>query len=54
MGHRDFDTTLIYADYSPSADEAVWVERGFRGRNGGLNLDVVGGVQPGANVPSRA
>jgi site-specific recombinase XerD len=22
MGHRDFSTTLIYADYSPSAHEA--------------------------------
>lgn len=30
MGHRDFKTTLIYADYSPSEHEAAWVNRAFR------------------------
>jgi integrase len=30
MGHRDFKTTLIYADYAPSEREAEWVEEGFR------------------------
>jgi integrase len=29
MGHRDFKTTLIYADYAPSEDEARWVEAAF-------------------------
>jgi integrase len=29
MGHRDFKTTLIYADYAPSAHEAALVERAF-------------------------
>ena len=29
MGHRDFATTLIYADYSPSAHELEWAERAF-------------------------
>ena len=29
MGHRDFKTTLIYADYAPSADEAELLERAF-------------------------
>lgn len=29
MGHRDIQTTLIYADYSPSAHEAVWINDGF-------------------------
>ena len=29
MGHRDFKTTLIYADYAPSEREAEWVERAF-------------------------
>jgi integrase len=29
MGHRDFKTTLIYADYQPSAREAEFVERAF-------------------------
>jgi integrase len=30
MGHRDFKTTLIYADYAPSAHEADLIERAFR------------------------
>jgi integrase len=30
MGHRDFKTTLIYADYAPDAHEAELVERAFR------------------------
>jgi hypothetical protein len=29
MGHRDFKTTLIYADYAPSPHEAELVERAF-------------------------
>jgi site-specific recombinase XerD len=29
MGHRDFQTTLIYADYTPSTHEAEWVEAAF-------------------------
>ena len=29
MGHRDFKTTLIYADYQPSEHEAELVERAF-------------------------
>jgi hypothetical protein len=33
MGHRDFKTTLIYADYQPAAEEAVLVARAF-GRSG--------------------
>jgi len=30
MGHCDFKTTLIYADYAPSEREAEWVEEAFR------------------------
>jgi integrase len=30
MGHRDFKTKLIYADYAPSEREAEWVEEAFR------------------------
>jgi integrase len=30
MGHRDFKTTLIYADYAPSEHEAEWIEQAFR------------------------
>jgi hypothetical protein len=29
MGHRDFKTTLIYADYVPGAREAEGVEAAF-------------------------
>ena len=39
MGHRDYKTTLIYADYAPSAGEAELVERAFAvGTNRGTNL----------------
>jgi integrase len=31
MGHRDFKTTLIYADYQLSEQEAALVERAFGG-----------------------
>ncbi len=37
MGHRDFKTTLIYADYAPSAREAEWVEAAFRPASEGLD-----------------
>lgn len=29
MGHRDYATTLVYADYTPSGHEAEWVEEAF-------------------------
>ena len=31
MGHRDFKTTLIYADYAPGADERRYVDAAFGG-----------------------
>jgi len=37
MGHRDFKTTLIYADYAPSAHERELVERAF---GQGINLRI--------------
>jgi integrase len=44
MGHRDFKTTLIYADYAPSEHEAELVERAFEsghqfGHQSGQNSD---------------
>ena len=43
MGHRDFKTTLIYADYMPGAQEADLVERAFAlGTNLGTNLSTTG------------
>lgn len=39
MGHRDFKTTLIYADYAPAEHERELIERAFRqGINPGINL----------------
>jgi integrase len=38
MGHRDFKTTLIYADYAPSPAEADLVNAAFQGINLGINL----------------
>ena len=29
MGHRDFKTTLIYADYAPGADERRYADAAF-------------------------
>jgi integrase len=38
LGHRDFTTTLVYADYQPSAGEVELVERAFgRGSDRGPN-----------------
>src|SRR4051812_36108732 len=37
MGHRDFKTTLIYADYMPSEREADLVDAAFAGTNRGTN-----------------
>jgi integrase len=39
MGHKDFATTLIYADYAPGGQEAELIERAFAGTNSGTNLD---------------
>lgn len=36
MGHRDFKTTLIYADYAPSEHERLFIDRAF-GRAGALD-----------------
>ena len=38
MGHRDFKTTLIYADYAPAEHEVEMAERAFRGPKRGPNL----------------
>lgn len=39
MGHRDFKTTLIYADYAPSEHESEMVERAFAaGIKAGIKL----------------
>jgi hypothetical protein len=45
MGHRDFKTTLIYADYQPSEQEAELVERAFgQGAKRGAKLSESGGT----------
>jgi integrase len=37
MGHRDFKTTLIYADYAPGANEAALVNAATRGIKSGIS-----------------
>jgi integrase len=39
MGHRDFKTTLIYADYAPAANEAQLVNAAFA-RAASINLSI--------------
>ena len=39
MGHRDFKTTLIYADYAPAANEAEIVNAAFA-RGASINLSI--------------
>jgi integrase len=54
MGHRDFKTTLIYADYSPSAQERELVQRAFGGL--GSNDAVADEAAPAARrnwIPRR-
>jgi hypothetical protein len=44
MGHRGFKTTLIYADYAPSAREAEWVEEAFRLDGEAIEAAAAGGT----------
>jgi hypothetical protein len=39
MGHRDFKTTLIYADYAPAGNEAEIVNAAFA-RGASINLSI--------------
>ena len=39
MGHRDYKTTLIYADYAPAANEAALVNAAFA-REVSINLSI--------------
>ena len=39
MGHRDFKTTLIYADYAPAENEAEIVNAAFA-RGESINLSI--------------
>ena len=51
MGHRDFETTLIYADYAPSEREAEWVEEAFRAAAPDL-IDAPVGTRDRTKVPA--
>jgi len=52
MGHRDFKTTLIYADYQPSSHEAKLVERAFgRDAKRGANLSESGANSEDPKTP---
>jgi integrase len=54
MGHRDFKTTLIYADYSPSAHEGEMVEAAFRGPIRGPKLSETERTSDRLSVPESA
>jgi len=49
MGHRDYKTTLIYADYAPAANEVALVNAAFRPREG-----VIEGAKLTATKPNSA
>jgi integrase len=46
MGHRDIKTTLIYADYAPSAQENAMIERAFSRRSQEETTSSRFGVRP--------
>jgi len=54
LGHRDFKTVLIYADYAPSAHEGEMVERAFggAGHNSGHKLSETENNQEHLNRPN--
>ena len=54
MGHRDYKTTLIYADYAPSAHEGQMVEDAFRGPIRGPNLSETESTSEHPTVTERA
>ncbi|MBK5218202.1 MAG: tyrosine-type recombinase/integrase [Thermoleophilia bacterium] len=41
LGHRDYKTTLVYADYAPNPHEADLLERAFQGGEGGRTFDSI-------------
>lgn len=51
MGHRDFKTTLIYADYAPSDHEAELIELAF-GRDTYVSVQPVNSNRPGEDRPA--
>jgi hypothetical protein len=53
LGHRDFATTLIYADYQPGSREAELVNEAFdAGINSGIKLSDT--EEPSATPPSTS
>jgi hypothetical protein len=55
MGHASISTTEIYADYSPSAHEAEWVNQAFgEGNDGGNELSETESTSAQLSDPDRA
>ena len=54
MGHRDFKTTLIYADYAPNAHEGEMVEAAFRGPIRGPKLSESESTSDDLTTPESA
>jgi hypothetical protein len=51
MGHRDYKTTLIYADYAPSEHETAMAERAF-GTKSGTNLSEADRTEITSDAPT--
>jgi integrase len=55
MGHASISTTEIYADYSPSAHEAEWINQAFgEGNDGGNQLSETESTSAQLSEPNRA
>jgi hypothetical protein len=53
MGHASIDTTMIYANYSPSEHETAMAERAF-GTKSGTNLSRTDSNSDELSVPDSA
>jgi integrase len=54
MGHADFETTLIYADYSPDERrDRELIARAFEGQGSNLGSNI-SGTEGNSNAPNRS
>ena len=53
MGHRDYKTTEIYADFAPDPTQgAVWAQRAFGGATRIEKEEAISAREPGSLPPS--
>jgi integrase len=50
MGHRNLETTLIYADYAPSGQELSWAEAAFKSAETGDCGQSTAGMPSGTSI----